>query len=294
LRSLTRASLLNFSPRRQLPALRGNAYTGKSSSRTNCPCTAHAASRILPDARVTLIHGAQRQIETQNKKQNPPGTRPPPRHPNPCPSLVTLLTSPKMTINLAPSRRTPLLSHNRSGSRKPCYSLIANARLKFHSSHRKLSPLKFPNRERMAILHPITKPPTTARHRLVPRKIRIRSAKQPRCCPRTKPGFLIVTRGLEFPLRPVKTIPSKFLIVTKRSFIPRPDASHSPRSFRAPNLNLGQRNDLRLKWHRHSCLCSDDYQPTTTTHHPRPHFTCTSTQPDPQLQSNFQEQPKTA
>jgi hypothetical protein len=59
-----------------------------------------------------------------------------------------------MTINLAPSRRPPLLSHNGSASRKPCHGtvfLIANARLKVHPTHRKLSPLKFPNRERMTI-----------------------------------------------------------------------------------------------------------------------------------------------
>ena len=59
-----------------------------------------------------------------------------------------------MTINLAPSRRSPLLSHNGSGSRKPCCSsvfLIANRRLRLRLSQRKLSPLKFPNRERMTI-----------------------------------------------------------------------------------------------------------------------------------------------
>jgi hypothetical protein len=126
----------------------------KSSSRTNCPHPAHPASRIFLDDRVTLIHGARRQIETQNRKQNPPRTPPPPRHPNPCPSPLTLLTSPKMTINLAPSRPSPLLSHNGSGSRKPrccVIFLIANARLRLRPSHRKLSPLKFPNRERMTI-----------------------------------------------------------------------------------------------------------------------------------------------
>src|SRR5579864_2591890 len=48
------------------------------------------------------------------------------------------------------------------------------------------------------------------------------------------------------------------------------------------------------KWHRHSCLprgtkglCSDEHQPTTSNHHPRPHFTSTSTQPDPRFRWNF-------
>ena len=197
-----------------------------------------------------------------------------------------------MTINLAPSRRSPLLPHNGSRSRKPCYSavfLIANARLRLRLSHRKLSPLKFPNRERMAILHRITAPPTTAQHQFRRPSTRSVSAKQPPSCPLTKPGFLIVTQGLELPLKRVKTTSSKFLIATKRSFIFRPVAWSSPPSFRSPNLNLGQRNELRLKWHRHSCLCSDDLQPTTSNPHPRPHFTRTSTQPDPRLQSNFRE-----
>ena len=202
-----------------------------------------------------------------------------------------------MTINLAPSRRSPLLPHNGSRSRKPCYSavfLIANARLKFHSSHRKLSPVKFPNRERMAISHRITKPPTTAQHESLPPTARSLSPKQPRRCPQTKPGFLIVTQGLEIPLRRVKTTSSKFLIATKRSFIFRLVAWNSPPSLHSPSLNLGQRNELRLKWHRHSCLCSNDHQPTTTTHRPRPHFTFASTQPDLRLQSNFREQAKAA
>ena len=154
LRSLTRASLLNFLCARPTSCTTRQPSARKSSSRTNCPRPAHPASRISPDDRVTLVHGARRQIETQNKKHNPPRTPPPPCHPNPCPSLLTLRTSPKMTINLAPSRPSPLLSRNRSGSRKPCYSpvfLIANARLKVHPTHSKLCPLKFPNRERMAI-----------------------------------------------------------------------------------------------------------------------------------------------
>jgi hypothetical protein len=210
-----------------------------------------------------------------------------------------------MIINLATSRCPPFLSHNRSGSRKPCCSpvfLIANARLKFHSSHRKLSPLKFPNRERMAILHLVSEAQRyPARRQFSRRTHRGRAPKQPRCCPLTKPGFLIVTQGLEIPLKPVKTIPSKFLIVTKRSFIIRPAVWDSSPSLRSPNLNLGQRNEQRLKWHRHSCLprgtkglYSDDPQPTTTTPHPRPHFTCTSTQPAPPLQSNFREQAEAA
>jgi len=35
----------------------------------------------------------------------------------------------------------------------------------------------------------------------------------------------------------------------------------------------GHSKGSSLKWHRHSCLCSDDRQPTTSTQHPRPHFT---------------------
>ena len=138
--------------------LQGNAFyfsiTRKSSSRTNCPYPAHPASRIFPADRGTLIHGARRQIETQNKKQLSPRTSVPPRYPIPCPSLPTLLASPKMTINLALSCRPPLLSHNRSGAlkRRTCaVFLIANTRLEFRSSQRKLSPLKFPNREPIAI-----------------------------------------------------------------------------------------------------------------------------------------------
>src|SRR5579864_5492621 len=57
-----------------------------------------------------------------------------------------------------------------------------------------------------------------------------------------------------------------------------------------------QSHSSSRKWHRHSCLprgtkglCSDEHQPTTSTHHPRPHFTSTSTQPDLRLQSNFQD-----
>jgi hypothetical protein len=138
--------------------LQGNAFyfsiTRKSSSRTNCSLPAHPASRVFLDDHGTLIHGARRQIETQNKKQNSPRTSVPPRYPKPCPSLPTPLTSPKMTTNLALSHRLPLLSHNGSGSRKPCCSavfLIVNTRLEFRSSHRKLSPLKFPSREPIAI-----------------------------------------------------------------------------------------------------------------------------------------------
>jgi hypothetical protein len=50
-----------------------------------------------------------------------------------------------------------------------------------------------------------------------------------------------------------------------------------------------QSHSASLKWHRHSCLCSDDLQPTTSTHHARPYFTSPSTQSDPRLQSNFRE-----
>jgi hypothetical protein len=202
-----------------------------------------------------------------------------------------------MTINLAPSRHSPVLSHKGSGSRKPCSSaifLIANARLKFRSSHRKLSPLKFPNRERMAISLRINEPPTAAQGQFLPRTTRSLSVNQPPRSRLTRLGFLIVTPRLEFPLKPANTISSKFLIVTKRTFIIRPAAWDSPPSLNSPNFNLNQRNKLRLKWHRHSCLCSDDPQPTTSTHHPRPHFTFASTQPDPPPQSNSQEQAEAA
>ena len=282
---------------RDATILQGNALNFslriKSSSRTNCPNPAHPASRIFPDDRVTLIHGARRQIETQKKEQNSPHTSLPPRHPNPCPSLLTLLTSPKMTINLAPSRRSPLLPYNGSWSRKPCYSavfLIANARLRLRLSHRKLIPLEFPNRERMAILHPVSEAQRCLASRQLSRRThRRRFANRPPCRRFTKPGFLIVTQGLEIPLKRVKTTSSKFLIATTGTFIFRPVAWNSPPSLRSPNLNLGQRNELRLQWHRHSCLCSDDLQPTTSNHHPRPHFTFATTQPDPRLQSNSQD-----
>ena len=69
----------------------------------------------------------------------------------PCPSLLTLLTSQKMTTNLAPYRRPPLLSHI-AGALKPrgCPVFLIDARLKSRPTHSKLSPLKSPNRERMA------------------------------------------------------------------------------------------------------------------------------------------------
>jgi hypothetical protein len=198
-----------------------------------------------------------------------------------------------MTINLAPSHRLPLLSHNRSCARKrPCCRavfLIANPRLRWCLSQRKLSPLKFPNRERMAISLHVTEPPTTAQHQFLPRMARSLSANQTPRRRLTRLGFLIVTPRLEFPLKPANTIPSKCLIVTKRTFIIRPAAWDSPPSLNSPNFNLNQRNKLRLKWHRHSCLCSDDLQPTTSTHHPRPHFTRASKQPKPS-QSNSREQ----
>jgi len=197
-----------------------------------------------------------------------------------------------MTINLAPSRHSPVLSHNGSGSRKPCRRaalLIANPRLRLCLSQTKLSPLKFPNRERMAISLRINEPPTAAQGQFLPRTIRSLSVNQPPRSCLTRLGFLIVTPRLEFPLKPANTITSKFLIVTKRAFIIRPAAWVSPLSPRPPNFNLGQRNEQRLKWHRHSCLCSDDLQPTTSTHHPRPHFTRASKQPKPS-QSSSREQ----
>jgi hypothetical protein len=203
-----------------------------------------------------------------------------------------------MTINLAPFHRLRLLSHNRSCARKrPCCRavfLIANPRLRLCLSQRKLSTLKFPNRERMAISHRITEPPTTAQHQFLPRMARSLSANLTPRRRLTRLKFLIVTPRLEFPLKPANTITSKFLIVTKRTFLTRPAAWVSPPSLNSPNFNLCQRNEQRLKWHRHSCLCSDDPQPTTSTHHPRPHFTFASTQPDPPLQSNFRKQAEAA
>jgi hypothetical protein len=50
-----------------------------------------------------------------------------------------------------------------------------------------------------------------------------------------------------------------------------------------------QSHTASLKWHRHSCLCSDEHQPATSNHPPRPHFTFASAQPDPRFQSNFRE-----
>jgi hypothetical protein len=202
-----------------------------------------------------------------------------------------------MTINLAPSRHSPVLSHNGSGSRKPCCRavfLIANPRLRLRSSQTKLSPLRFPNRERMAISLRINEPPATAQRHFLPRTTRSLSANQPPRSRLTRLGFLIVTPRLEFPLKPANTIPSKSLIVTKRTFIIRPAAWDSSPSLNSPNFNANQRNKQRLKWHRHSCLCSDDLQPTTSTHHPRPHFTVASTQPDPPLRSNLREPAKAA
>jgi hypothetical protein len=197
-----------------------------------------------------------------------------------------------MTINLAPSRHSPVLSHNGSGSRKPCRRaalLIANPRLRRCLSQTKLSPLKFPNRERMAISLRITEPPTTAQGQFLPRVAHSLSANQTPRSRLTRLRFLIVTPRLELPLKPANTISSKFLIVTKRTFIIRPAAWDSPPSLNSPNFNLNQRNEQRLKWHRHSCLCSDDPQPTTSTHHPRPHFTRASKQPKPS-QSSSREQ----
>ena len=82
---------------------------------------------------------------------------------------------------------------------------------------------------------------------------------------------------------------------TSTSTQPDPRLQSNLQALRSPDVNPGQRYEPRLKWHRHSCLprgtnglCSDEHQPTTSTHHPRPHFTSTSTQPDPRLQSNLQ------
>ena len=202
-----------------------------------------------------------------------------------------------MTINLAPSRPSPLLSHIRSGARKRgcCRTvfLIANPRLKSDATHRESNLLKIPNRERMAISLRINEPPAIAQGHFLPRMTHGLSTNQPPGRRLTRLGFLIVTPRLDLRLKPANTTPSKFLIVTKRTFIIHPTAWNSPPSLRSPNFNLRQRNELRLKWHRHSCLCSDDPQPTTSNHHPRPHFTCTSKQPKPS-QSNSQEQAEAA
>jgi hypothetical protein len=196
-----------------------------------------------------------------------------------------------MTINRVPSRRSQLLSHKRPGAlkRRRAAFLIENTRLELRSSHRKLNPLKIPNREQMAMSDRVAEPPAPADHQFLRPPTRSLSSNQPPCRRLTRLKFLFVTQGLEFPLKRVKTISSKFLVVTKRSFSIRPAAWDLPPSLNSPNFNLNQRNELRLKWHRHSCLCSGNLQPTTITHHPRPHFTYTSTQPDPPLQSNFRE-----
>jgi len=199
-----------------------------------------------------------------------------------------------MTINLAPSRPSPLLSHIRSGAQKRgcCRTvfLIANPRLKPDATHRESNLLKIPNRERMAISLRIDELPAIAQGQFLPRMPHSLSANQPPGRRLTRLEFLIVTPRLDFRLKPANTTPSKFLIVTKRTFIIHPAAWNSPPSPRSPNFNLRQRDELRLKWHRHSCLCSDDHPPTTSTHHPRPHFTSASTQPDPRLQSNSRKQ----
>ena len=203
-----------------------------------------------------------------------------------------------MTINLAPSRPSPLLSHLRSGARKRgcCRTvfLIANPRLKPDATHRESNLLKIPNRERMAISLRINEPPAIAQGQFLPRMTHSLSANQPPGRRLTRLEFLIVTLRLDFRLKPANATPSKFLIVTKRSFSIHPTAWNSPSSLRSPNFNRRQRNKLRLKWHRHSCLCSDDLQPTTSTHHPRPHFTSASTQPDPRLPSNSRKQAEAA
>jgi len=48
-----------------------------------------------------------------------------------------------------------------SSPHHPCTFLIANARLKFHATHRKISQLKIPNRERIAIFHSFFQRPTS-------------------------------------------------------------------------------------------------------------------------------------
>jgi hypothetical protein len=70
---------------------------------------------------------------------------------------------------------------------------------------------------------------------------------------------------------------------------PDPRFQSNFRGLPSPNFNLGQRDEVRLKWHRHSCLCSDEHQPSTSNHHPRPHFTSASTPPELRLQWNFRE-----
>jgi hypothetical protein len=206
-----------------------------------------------------------------------------------------------MTINLAPSRRSPVLPLNGSESQKPRHSavfLIANARIRSRLNSKHSSQLQISNRERMAILHLMSGP----RHDPAGRSTARRNYCRPRKRPRrhlTKPEFLIVTPGLKIPLKRVNPIPSKFLIVTKRTF--SLSAWGSPRSLHSLNFHHHQRNKLSLKWHRHSCLprgtkglCSDEHQPPTCTHHPRPHFTFASTQTDPPLQSNSREQARSA
>ena len=199
-----------------------------------------------------------------------------------------------MTINLATSRPSPLLSHIRSGARKRdcCRTvfLIAKPRLKSDATHRESNFLKIPNRERMAISLRIDELPAIAQGQFLPRITHSLSTNQPPGRRLTRLEFLIVTPRLEFPLKPENTTLSKFLIVTKRTFIIHPTAWNSPPSLHSPNFNLRQ----RFRWHRHSCLRSDDLQPTTSTHHPRPHFTSASTQPDPRLQSNSRKQAEAA
>jgi len=72
---------------------------------------------------------------------------------------------------------------------------------------------------------------------------------------------------------------------------PDPRFQSNSRELRSPNFHLGHRDEPRLKWHRHSCLCSYGHQPSTSNHHPRPHFTFASAQPDPRFQSNFRGLP---
>jgi hypothetical protein len=251
----------------------------KSSSSTNCPCPAHPASRIFPPHRARLIHGARRQNKTRNQRPFSPRASTPPPYPNPCPPLLTLLTSPKMTIKLAPSPRPPLLSHDGPGAlktRRGDAFLIANPRLESTPSHRKRSLLEISNRERIAIFHLIPELP-----RLASRRQFLRPATRSLTAERSarfrfaNHGFLIVTPESKIPLKPAKTIVSKFLIVTKRGFA--------------------------LRWRRHSCLprgtkglCVDKHQPPRSNHHLRTHFTFESTQPQPQLQPNVREQPEAA
>jgi hypothetical protein len=276
----------------------------KYSSRTNCPRPAHPASRIFPPHRARLIHGARRQNKTRNQRPFSPRASTPPPYPNPCPPLLTLLTSPKMTINLASSPRPPLLSHDGPGALKPRRGdvfLIANPRLKSTPSHRKRSLLEIPNRERIAVFHLIPGLPRLASRRQPPRLSTFGASTKPSHRALPTLGFLIVTLELKIPVKLVETILSKFLIVTKRGFASGEQGSPKPQPLCSSNFIYHQRNEQCFRWHKHSCLprgtkglCVDKHQPPRSNHHLRTHFTFESRQPQPQLQPNVREQPEAA